>query len=723
MSQPRLLIISHDVIGSRMAGPGIRYWELARTLSTVCAVTLAAPAPIDRALPAVVCYSYQPGDPASLRPLLANADCVLANGVVLGGNPELAACPVPLMIDLYDPTLLENLELFRTNPAVQRIARTADDHALLTRQLAAGDAFICATERQRDLFIGALMAAGRITPERTDTDPLLRNFIDVVSFGLPAEPPPPPSAPALRGVLPGVDATSELLLWTGGLWDWMDPQTLIRAMALVAQERPQARLVFLAGKHPGPAAAMRTPDVAQALAAELGLLGSVVHFYPDWVPYAQRGDFLGEADLLVSLHHPGLESAYAAIRSRFLDHLWSGRASITSAGDAAADLIERYSLGRTVPINDVAATARAIGDLLADTAERAACAQRARELAARFTWEEVAAPIRRFCAGSGNRGAREPGSQGTGEPGNRGAREPGSQGTREPGNRGAREPGSQGTGEPGNRGTREPGSQGTGEPGNRGTGEPGNWGTGEPGNQGYIVSPLGVTLSPCHPVTPSPSHPVTVSPPHSVLNTQHSVLSTQQDPMSHDIREQIDAMERHWAVNAAPAGILERLARPLLLRLMGGMLAQQREFNGATLRALYALRERQAQADSVAEATLAQAMTLRNELTAMAGEVHKLFQAVLQAQGGVNELQIATSEARSTLGALRDELGFHSQRITDANARIDALGAFDGTLNDRLARLAHAVKLLDEAIAAADEAHATIAAQVATLQPTEARHD
>ena len=42
---PRLLIISQDIVDKKMAGPGIRYLEMARTLSESMDVTLAIPRP------------------------------------------------------------------------------------------------------------------------------------------------------------------------------------------------------------------------------------------------------------------------------------------------------------------------------------------------------------------------------------------------------------------------------------------------------------------------------------------------------------------------------------------------------------------------------------------------------------------------------------------------------------------------------------------------------
>src|SRR6185436_20884240 len=110
-SAQRLLIISHDVVGSHMAGPGIRYWETARVLSAQQPVTLIAPEPIDLQPAAFRCGHYIWGDAPSLVEYLRDADVVLANGFVLEGYPELGLIQQPLALDLYDPVLLENLEL------------------------------------------------------------------------------------------------------------------------------------------------------------------------------------------------------------------------------------------------------------------------------------------------------------------------------------------------------------------------------------------------------------------------------------------------------------------------------------------------------------------------------------------------------------------------------------------------------------------------------------
>lgn len=390
----RVLLISHDVVGDRMAGTGIRSWELARVLARSHDITLVAPQPIEVAPPGVTVGDYRWGDQASLRAWL-DTDVVVANGFVLLEHPDLARIAQPLALDLYDPVLLENLELWRDRDA--RDEQNARDHALLQRQLAAGDFLMCATERQRDLLVGALMSAGRITPTLTDHDPLLRGLIDVVPFGLSADP-PRHTHPMLRGVIPGIGADDPIILWTGGLWDWLDPHTLVDAMSAVVARHPNARLVFLAGQHPGAITPMRAPTTTRQRAVERGLLDTHIFFYDSWVPYDERANVLLEADIAVSLHHPHLETAYAAVRSRFLDHLWAGLPSVVADGDAAADLVRTHALGGVVPPGDATATATALVALLDDSDRRADAARNARALAQRFTWDEQARPLVAFCS-------------------------------------------------------------------------------------------------------------------------------------------------------------------------------------------------------------------------------------------------------------------------------------------------------------------------------------
>src|SRR5262249_9953589 len=201
-------------------------------------------------------------------------------------------------------------------------------------------------------------ANNRLNPRTYDADRTLRDLIDVVPYGLPPEP-PRATGPAFKGVQPGVAPTDLLILWGGGLWDWFDPLTLVRAMAQVAKARPEARLLFIGTRQPSAALAeMAMPRRTQELARALGLAEHNV-FFCDWVPYAERASYLLEADVGVSLHPDSVETRFA-FRSRLLDCLWAGLPLVCTRGDALAELVEREGLGRVVAPEDEAGVANAI---------------------------------------------------------------------------------------------------------------------------------------------------------------------------------------------------------------------------------------------------------------------------------------------------------------------------------------------------------------------------
>ena len=164
----RLLLVTHEPIGRSMAGPAIRVVELARALAADVHPTIATPYPPDAALsPNVAVEQYQFGHPSSLARLSDSADVVLVQGFTLQKFPFLADLDVPIVVDLYCPFHLENLERLRAiaAPDDERRAAVAADLQALIGQISRGDFFLCANERQRDLWLGMIALAGRITPE------------------------------------------------------------------------------------------------------------------------------------------------------------------------------------------------------------------------------------------------------------------------------------------------------------------------------------------------------------------------------------------------------------------------------------------------------------------------------------------------------------------------------------------------------------------------------
>jgi GT2 family glycosyltransferase/glycosyltransferase involved in cell wall biosynthesis len=392
----RLLIITHETVGPRMAGPGIRAWEMARALSGRFDVTLAAPGEPARGHPGLRVVGYETDDPyyPTLDPCIASADVVLAWSSLFARIPRLWDLNKPAIVDLQ-PFELEKLAQSSMVEPEYQAQIDAESAFHLRLQGAIGDFFLCASERQRDFWLGTLLASGRVNAVTYAQDPTLRRLIDVVPFGMPAEP-PRKQRDVLKGTRPGIGPGDKVLLWSGGLWQWLDPLTLIGALVKVLRVRDDVRLFFAGGRHFDPDTVPEMPMYAQTIerCRQLDLLDRHV-FFSDWIPYDERGDYLLEADLGVSIHRPGLESRFAW-RTRLLDYIWAGLPVIATAGDPTSDLIAKRGLGQVVPPGRPDLLAETILSMLADEGLRDRVTENAQAVRAELTWTRVVEPIAVF---------------------------------------------------------------------------------------------------------------------------------------------------------------------------------------------------------------------------------------------------------------------------------------------------------------------------------------
>jgi glycosyltransferase involved in cell wall biosynthesis len=390
-----VLVLANEHVNQRMAGPAIRCFEFARVLSADGhRVTLASPFPSDLPPQPFAVTTY---DAASLPALVGSHAVVILQGWVMDRFPMLREAAARLVVDLYDAFPLEVLILFEKEAMETRLAAQRDAIRAVTDQVRDGDLFLCASEKQRDYWLGWMTAAGRVNPRTHEQDPTLRALIDVVPFGVPAEP-PARRRHAIRGVIDGVGDGDLVVLWGGGIYNWFDPVTLIRGVGIAARSLPRLRLVFMSTGHPNPEIqTMWTQVEAQRVAAELDLTGSHVFFNESWVAYDERADWLLDADIGVSTHFDHVETRFS-FRTRILDYLWAGLPVISTAGDTLADDIERLGIGVTVAPESPEAVAEALLALGGDAQSRRECGLRAAAHGARLTWPAVAQPLRRFCA-------------------------------------------------------------------------------------------------------------------------------------------------------------------------------------------------------------------------------------------------------------------------------------------------------------------------------------
>jgi glycosyltransferase involved in cell wall biosynthesis len=398
----RILLITFDVIGPRIGGSAIRVLGLARALADAGHQPTIAAARVEEGHPDQP-FPIRPFDStnprSALQPLLKAAAAAVLPLHALVRLPFLRNASIPLVFDIYDPVLLELMETAPDAAAESATEEMRSHVRLLNQVLRRGDFFICASERQRDFWLGGLAANERIRVSTT-ADPELRDLIDVVPFGIDPTPirPAPAGRLSLTAAIPALAGAERIVVWPGGIWDWTDSQIVLKAMRVLAKSSPGIHLVFFAGRHPSyghveTSAAKET----RARANEFQLCGRSVHFIDDYVAYAERGRYLAECDAAVSTHRSNLESRFA-YRTRVLDCVWAGLPIVCTEGDVMAEMVAQHGFGIVVPPENAEALARALERISNDENFAASC--RARIVAHRrlFDWNDAVAPLVRFCA-------------------------------------------------------------------------------------------------------------------------------------------------------------------------------------------------------------------------------------------------------------------------------------------------------------------------------------
>ena len=384
----KILFISDEQIGATVAGPGMRYLELANAMGNKYDVWLTANADAGitnkkfNVLNMPVFLKINLGikitlpNPA-LKKKLNDYDFVIAKKEIIPafGFPKIRG---GFIADLYCPSLFENLESIR----FRKETALAREIKLLKKIMRHADFIICANQRQKDFYLSLLSEAER-----------KNKAIGLVPTGIPSIP-PQHTKNVLKGVVPGISPADRVILWWGGIWDWLDAETPIKAVAQASKARNDLRLVFFGIKHPN-LPLTRAAQKALQLSKDLGVYEKQVFFIQQWVPYEERASWLLESDLGIICHHETLETHFSW-RTRVLDYFWAGLPVITTEGDSMAELVKLHGLGKTVPPNDPDKLAQAILDLLNDRDQYRQAKENIEIFKPTLYWEKVVSAIERY---------------------------------------------------------------------------------------------------------------------------------------------------------------------------------------------------------------------------------------------------------------------------------------------------------------------------------------
>lgn len=354
------------------AGVGIRFIEMARALRAAGhRVTVISP---DGG--AVEGCTALANDPLAIRDTSAASDVAVVQGHI--ANDYFAhAAPIPTVVDLYDPFIVENLHYYETHgPQV-----FAHDHATVVASLRRGDLFLCASGAQRLFYLGMLLAIGRLNPAAYAEDPRLGNLLQVVPFGVPPVRPRTPKELQRPAV------------FFGGIYDWYAPEIAIEAVRIARKTLPDLTLTFT--KHPNSEA---TPQ-SVAAGAERGARergDAFVRFEP-WAAYDDRAAYFDRFTISLLTFESTLETDLA-MRTRLFDFLWAGLPVVTSPAPGTDDIIRDHDAGRVVASNRPDDFANALLELLTSREQFEKAVAGGRKWAEANQWQRLLAPLLDFCA-------------------------------------------------------------------------------------------------------------------------------------------------------------------------------------------------------------------------------------------------------------------------------------------------------------------------------------
>ena len=341
-----VVVHTRDVVGDRMAGPGIRALHLAEELGKHFPTTLIAQ-----------------NEDGSVRGDLA----ALKRADVLIGQPARGFRKrrrgQRIVYDLFAPSVLELRELYGSAPNLRQRIHLAAEWWRLSYALAAADLLVCGVAKQRAFY----------ETLQTNDAPWIE-----VPFGID-----------MREVGGCEKPRDNVAVWGGGLWEWLDPATAVDAIVRLNDEGLRAKLLFLGRARPNRELIDRRRDdrVDALLTRGRGHVSA-----GQWVPYRERLSWLRAGKVAIMLHRRTAEAEYA-IRTRLFDAIAAAVPVVATRGGFAADLVEAEGLGIVVPPEDVAAVAAAVRKLLTDDDFHAECVLHLERLRPRFAWEVVTRPL------------------------------------------------------------------------------------------------------------------------------------------------------------------------------------------------------------------------------------------------------------------------------------------------------------------------------------------
>ena len=264
-----------------------------------------------------------------------------------------------------------------------------------------GDYFLCGNKGRRDYWLGILTANGGggetarlqsgtyfTLPDRHRGGGHPYRREPVHTDGLCPR-------PLLRGIHPIIPDDAKIVLWGGGIWNWLGPADPDQCLALGTREHPPGPPGFPGGA-PSQSRGAGPPDGVQGASAGGGSRSEdKTILFIEWLEYEAREALLLEANIGVLLQPVHLETRYSIRRHGVMDCIWAELPLLISHGDITSEWVDQHHLGKTVPAGQTDQTAQAICELLLQP--KASFSDGFKLLKEQYRWSQVVQPLVNFC--------------------------------------------------------------------------------------------------------------------------------------------------------------------------------------------------------------------------------------------------------------------------------------------------------------------------------------
>lgn len=396
----RVLVITHDKVGKKMAGPGMRYHQIALELVKEFDVSLGAFNPCyitmkDKDVP----YSLVSIEVSNYSSVFEKFDVIIA----LWLSEEMISFAkeknIQLIFDLYAPVPVEELvaKIYAKNTAKidgYNYRVLIEGYKAILR---AGDLFLCSNIIQKDFWTGFAFASNAIDPYTFHNFPIENRLVtlpmginlDEINHKI--------NTNKLRERIPKIKKDDFVIAWTGGIWDWFDGVTPVEAISILVKKGiKDIKFVFLATKHPNTdVPEMDETSRSHATAKRDGLLDKYVFYLPGWLDYHERIDYFSSANVALYAHKPSIEARYSH-RTRVLDHILCELPTIATSGDYLAKEIEQNKLGSVVPPENPRAMAEAIEKIYKSADTRNEIKKNIQRAQPNYEWSESCKDLVKF---------------------------------------------------------------------------------------------------------------------------------------------------------------------------------------------------------------------------------------------------------------------------------------------------------------------------------------